>query len=217
MEQFATPTPRKWYDRTWLVVVLCIFLFPVGLYALWKSNVIGQTGKLIGTAVVVGVVALNWTRSDADSSKSLTTANASTEAPAPKEPTAAEKKAAALSAIKEQEDQTVGAPSLLSLYKENEVRADKDFKGKTFYVEGTVEKIGKDIMNNAYVMLKGDEYGILGVQCILEDEAAAADLNKGEHIAIRGKCNGLMMNVLMGDASVVPTVASLKQQAKAGK
>ena len=220
MEQRATPPTTKWYDRTWLVVVLCIFFFPVGLYALWKSNVIGQTGKLIGTAAVVGIVAYSWSRPADNTTKGVAAADAATETTevaAPKELTAAEKKAAVLAEIKEQEGQTVNAPDLLATYKANEVRADKDFKDKTFYVEGVVDRIGKDILDHPYVLLKGDEYGILGVQCVLENEEAAADLNKGEYVAIRGKCTGLMMNVQLTDATIVPTVASLKKQAKAGK
>jgi hypothetical protein len=43
-----------------------------------------------------------------------------------------------LIAIKEREDQTIKAPNLTASYDENEVKADENFKGKTFYVEGTV-------------------------------------------------------------------------------
>lgn len=31
-------TQSKWYDKTWLVILLCFLFFPIGLYALWKSN-----------------------------------------------------------------------------------------------------------------------------------------------------------------------------------
>ena len=50
-------TPQsKWYDKTWLVVVLCIVLFPVGLYALWKNDSISKGWKIGVTAVFALIV-----------------------------------------------------------------------------------------------------------------------------------------------------------------
>ncbi len=37
----------KWYDKTWLVVVFCLFFFPVGLYALWRNSSIKMGWKVI--------------------------------------------------------------------------------------------------------------------------------------------------------------------------
>jgi hypothetical protein len=31
-------TTSQWYDKTWLVILLCFLFFPTGLYALWKSS-----------------------------------------------------------------------------------------------------------------------------------------------------------------------------------
>lgn len=53
-------------------------------------------------------------------------------------------KAQAEQEAKERADQTIGARQLVDLYQENEVKADKDFKGKTFYVQDTVSEIKKD-------------------------------------------------------------------------
>lgn len=51
-------TPQaKWYDKTWLVIVLCIFFFPVGLYALWKNGSISKGWK-IGVTAVIGLIVL---------------------------------------------------------------------------------------------------------------------------------------------------------------
>jgi hypothetical protein len=44
-----------WYDKTWLVVILCIVFFPVGLYGLWKSSKIGIIWKVI-VSVLFAVV-----------------------------------------------------------------------------------------------------------------------------------------------------------------
>ncbi len=50
-------TQTKWYDKTWLVIVLCIVFFPVGLYALWKNATISKGWK-IGTTVVITLIVL---------------------------------------------------------------------------------------------------------------------------------------------------------------
>lgn len=47
---------EKWYDKIWLVILLCLFFFPVGLYGLWQSNVISRTWKIIGTVIVAAIV-----------------------------------------------------------------------------------------------------------------------------------------------------------------
>jgi len=112
---------------------------------------------------------------------------------------------------------TFDASSLLASFKANEVRADKALKGQQLYVEGVVKKVGKDITGDSYVLLKGDEYGILGVQCSLHDPEEAINLNPGDYIAISGTCKGLLMNVRVGDARIVPTIADLKKEAKAMK
>ncbi len=45
-------TPETWYNKTWLVVLLYLFFFPVGLYALWKSSKISKGWKVAGTALI---------------------------------------------------------------------------------------------------------------------------------------------------------------------
>lgn len=48
---------RKWYDNKIITLVLTVIFFPVGLYALWKGNSFGKTGKIVVT-VIVGLVVL---------------------------------------------------------------------------------------------------------------------------------------------------------------
>ena len=48
-------TPSKWYDKTWLVILLCFLFFPIGLYALWKSNRLA-IGWKIGVSSFVALI-----------------------------------------------------------------------------------------------------------------------------------------------------------------
>lgn len=93
------------------------------------------------------------------------------------------------------------AYDLVKQYAENEVAADERYKGKKLWVGGTVERVGKDIMDDSYVALKGMD--IRSVQCFFEDEKQLATLKVGSRIVIEGECDGLMMNVLLKDCSIV--------------
>lgn len=54
-ESGAAPqkTKPKWYDKKGMVAVLCVILWPVGLYGLWKSNVFSKKWKVGGTLIVL--------------------------------------------------------------------------------------------------------------------------------------------------------------------
>jgi hypothetical protein len=82
-------TQSKWYDKTWLVIVLCIFFFPVGLYALWKNQSISKGWK-VGVTVVIALIVLaqigkdkkgSSTSADNSSSSSSVQTEQKTEAP----------------------------------------------------------------------------------------------------------------------------------------
>lgn len=94
MENTSTPQPpqeQKWYDKTWLVVVLCIIFFPVGLYALWKNSSIAKGWK-IGVTIFFAIVVLaqigkdkdGKTSSSSSSSDNSTSTQSEQKAEAPK-------------------------------------------------------------------------------------------------------------------------------------
>lgn len=68
----------KWYDKTWLVIVLCIFFFPVGLYALWKNASISKGWK-IGVTVLIALLVIGQLGKDQKTGSSSTTATATPE------------------------------------------------------------------------------------------------------------------------------------------
>ena len=96
----------------------------------------------------------------------------------------------------------ISAPQLTAAYEENEVNADQNFKGKTFYVTGRITEIKKDILDDIYVTLQGDEM-FREVQCYFNDASTASQLRKGMKVTFRGKCDGLMMNVQMKNCELV--------------
>jgi len=104
--------------------------------------------------------------------------------------------------VQTRRENTLTSGQLIAAYSKNEVAADKSFKGASFYVTGYVEHVGKDIMDNSYVTLKSND-GIRSVQCFVDDLDALAKIQEDQKITVYGKCDGLMMNVLMKDCKLV--------------
>jgi len=59
---------KKWYEKTWLVILLCIFFFPVGLYALWKNSSISQGWKIGVTVFFATIVLIQLTKEEKSNS-----------------------------------------------------------------------------------------------------------------------------------------------------
>lgn len=112
-------------------------------------------------------------------------------------------KAQAEEEAKERAAQTVSAAQLKSMYAGNEVKADKMFKGNTFYVTGTITEISKDIMDDIFVTLDGDD-SLRGVRCYFDNEDIAADFTKGQRVTFKGRGDGyVMLDVIMKDCTLV--------------
>ena len=92
----------------------------------------------------------------------------------------------------------LSAAQLWAEYDANEVAADQKYKGKVIEVSGQVDNIGKDITDAIYVTLSTGEY-LANVQCFFSDKHAdaAAQLRKGQAITVRGRCDGMLMNVFV--------------------
>lgn len=66
---------NSWYEKTWLVVLLCIIFFPVGLYALWKNSSISKVWKIGVTIIIALIVIANLGTDDKTSTVSPETKN----------------------------------------------------------------------------------------------------------------------------------------------
>ena len=100
----------------------------------------------------------------------------------------------------------VSLSTLLADYKNNEVGADMKYKGKILRVTGKAGSIKKDILDNIYVTIgTGKQFEIPEVQAFFDDQhaAKAASLSKGQSVTVQGRCEGLMMNVLLKDSVFV--------------
>ncbi len=101
---------------------------------------------------------------------------------------------------------TLPIATLLGEYKDNEVRADGKYKGKRVQVTGTVGNIKKDMLNSIYITVgTGKQFEIPIVQCFVKkgQTAKASALSKGAQVTVRGRVDGLMMNVLVKECDIL--------------
>lgn len=110
--------------------------------------------------------------------------------------------------IAKRKESTISAKHQFSLYEANEISADQELKGKTFYVTGRIEDIGKDILDDIYVALKTDNF-LFNVQCYIDDESGVANLRKGQKVTFLGKCDGKFGNVMMKSCELVQNLNEL--------
>lgn len=98
----------------------------------------------------------------------------------------------------------VTAKELYSAYDNNEIAAEKKYTGQQIKLTGTIDDIGLDILNDAYITLDCGQY-ILSVQCYFEDDQldAVAELQKGQSVTLVGICKGLTLNIIVKDCVVI--------------
>ena len=87
----------------------------------------------------------------------------------------------------------ISATELINAYKENEVKADKMYKGKIVEVNGIVDGIDSGISDEAIIRLSdGDEFSIYTVSCYIDDENQdkACELKKEQNVTIIGIASG---------------------------
>lgn len=99
--------------------------------------------------------------------------------------------------------ESLSANALFAAYNSNEVAADAKYKGKGVIVSGRIQDIGKDIMDNAYVVVGGQGF-LDGVQCTFpsDQQSVVAALQKGQAVVVTGSVTGKMGNVQVEDCAV---------------
>ncbi len=86
---------------------------------------------------------------------------------------------------------TLSARQLHDEYKANAVAADMKYKGHIVVISGTIDSIGKDIFDQAYIVVDGESLSG-GVHCTFakDEESSIARLSKGQYVTVKGKVWG---------------------------
>jgi len=122
-----------------------------------------------------------------------------------KTPSQSGNSATVTSNVPQKEAIKVSATTLVSDYGANEVSADQKYKTNLVQVSGIIQSIGKDILDNPYISLKGDQYGVINIQCMFSknSETELAQVTKGQNITLSGTVSGKMMNIIVNDCKIV--------------
>ncbi len=96
------------------------------------------------------------------------------------------------------------ATRLASDYAENEMEADKKYKGKMVVVKGKIYQIGKDPLGQPFIVIGGRAFGYGGVQCVFArgKDSSVAALSKGQFVSVKGKVGGKNVFVRVEDSSL---------------
>jgi hypothetical protein len=98
----------------------------------------------------------------------------------------------------------IDAVKLSSDYIDNEIRADKLYKGKTVLVTGNIKDIKRGITDNIYVILVGKEK-MRSILCDFNNVEKASELSKGMKVSFKGVCQGLMANIIVENCELLPS------------
>ena len=58
---------KKWYQKDWGIILLCVLFFPVGLYLVWKKSEWSKRNKIIATVCVILLIGFSQTQTSPSS------------------------------------------------------------------------------------------------------------------------------------------------------
>lgn len=153
--------------------------------------------SIIAIFIVLGVIGSVTGGKDDSAKTTSTTASTSSSTESTKSTQA--------DAKKEEEAITVSAVDLAKAYNDNEVSADKQYKGKKAVISGTIKDIGVSMGQTYVVLSSGDDFALTDIQCFFKEQSEidkVAELSKGSTATIQGKIDGKSMNVGVNDCKL---------------
>lgn len=109
--------------------------------------------------------------------------------------------------VREESVLIVTAFKMAADYKANEVAADAKYKGKLVEISGTVDTIGKDVIDTPFIAFATEnQYEIINrIQCMFgsNDVEVLSSISKGQKITLRGKVSGALGNIIVKDCEIV--------------
>ncbi len=101
----------------------------------------------------------------------------------------------------------VSAHDLFAAFEENEIAADKQYKGKLVKVTGIVSDINSEgFLTSANILLDAESSSFLGsVQCNFnsKNQDSLANIEKGQSVTVIGTCGGLSsFNVILSSCKL---------------
>lgn len=128
---------------------------------------------------------------DSSSVSSLSTDIAAAE---PESPPVVEEPVATTTAIKFYND-----------YTSNNLAAEQKYNDHLVKLTGVIKSIGRDILSKPYIVLMADEYGIYGIQCMVNDGALTrvTEVSIGDTVTMVGRvADNAIGSIILKDCSI---------------
>ncbi len=105
---------------------------------------------------------------------------------------------------KAEADVSIQAPELFSAFESDEGSANEKYLDKVIQVTGTVKEVSTDEEGNVSLTLESGS-DLFGVICQLDNltEHEKTDFQPGEQVTLKGKCTGMLMDVVLVRCVVV--------------
>lgn len=190
--QVPSKPKKPIYKRWWFIAIVAIFVI---------GGISKATGGGSSTQEASGSASQSASSQSADKSSGESKAAKKEEASKKEESSKKEEAPKA----QQEEAVEVSADTLLEDYKNNELAADKKYKGKTLRVSGTVSQVTDVLGQKALSVDNGGEYELNSVYCILKKDQLdkAASLNKGDQVTVVGKNDGYnQINVTLKNCTI---------------
>lgn len=179
--------------KKFVLIVCSIFIFPVGLVwgLVYLVSKVSPDRKRMGKwavgisalMLVIVVVTPASEQSDAGDAAVESEVQSTQESVDQEVPAESEAQTSA-----EADLPTVTAVQLYKEFDDNQIAAKKEYGGQRYRITGTIDDIGRDILDTTYVTLKtGDP--MWSVQCMFsrDEEDAVAAVSKGDQVTIEGE------------------------------
>lgn len=108
---------------------------------------------------------------------------------------------------------TATVAEILKAYGDNELAADKKYKGKVVEITGVLSAIAEGMSGNPELTLAADELSFERVECALTkaDTDKALELKTGQTLVVRGIGDGVFFNVEFDPCKIVKVIEAPAQ------
>lgn len=194
------------WQKTWVVVLACIFIPPAGLALLWVGKKGGMVLRIILT-VILAFYSLAWISGIVGGGKTSNTVAPVAATTTTEQAATTEQKPAATTEQKSTEKQpeiAVTATEILSVFEANELKGKETYTGKYAEITGTVGTIGESFGSQYVTLTNGSEYSLISLQCFFNSkyQSQLANLVAGQEVTILGTIGEKSLNISVDDCKL---------------
>lgn len=100
----------------------------------------------------------------------------------------------------------ISSEDLAKAFKDNEIKANNQYRDKIAKITGKVKDIGEALGYTYIILSSGKDFEITDIQCFFDDKneiSKIANLNKGDIVSVEGQIEGKSLNVSVKKCTIV--------------